>query len=172
MNNIIQFPTTLTLTTTNNPQKKRLIHQTFNRAYSGPVDTEAASHCINYPIFTYCIGIIDKMEVGYLVTRLHLQSAIKPKCHSFKYCELAVVKEKYRSNGALKKMLKMAIIEHGIKGIELTKVRAEEYRNYYASLGFTQWINLKSGLVIVANPSVLKNTNATQKAPVTMPLAA
>jgi hypothetical protein len=172
MNNIIQFPTTLTLTTTNNPQKKRLIHQTFNRAYSGPVDTEAASHCINNPIFTYCIGIIDKMEVGYLVNRFHFQSGIKPKCHSFKYCELAVVKEKYRSNGALKKMLEIAIIEHRIKGIKLDKERAEKYRNYYASLGFTQWITHESGLVIVANPSVLKNTNATQKAPVTMPLAA
>tara|TARA_B110001469_G_C9295640_1_gene161554 strand:+ start:87 stop:476 length:390 start_codon:yes stop_codon:yes gene_type:complete len=129
MSKIINFPTTLTLTTTNDAQKKRLIHQTFNRAYSGFVDTEAASHCINNPIFTYCIGIIDKMEVGYLVNRFHFQSGIKPKCHSFKYCELAVVKEKYRSNGALKKMLEIAIIEHRIKGIKLDKERAEKYRN-------------------------------------------
>lgn len=177
MNNIINFPTTLTLTATNNPQKKRYIHKEFARSYTGPFNKKVnVSALVTNPSMKFCIGSLGNKEAGYLVNNDFVSS--DSSVESFSYCELAVVKKKYRSNGVLKDMLNASIKEHDIKGIELTESRAVELQGYYKQFGFTFWIYIAERLVILVNPSVVKNHRSKQllpshlAAPVTMHLAA
>ncbi len=117
----------------------------FNRGYSEKVRNANAYELSQNAIFL--LAYDGNKELGYLRMTRHTEFAAYGASENIYCVSEAYVKHAYRNNGVLREMLKHVIKNYNVKMIYLDVERAEMYRGYYASLGFTvgvltQYINL------------------------------
>jgi len=117
----------------------------FNRGYSGKVRNATAYELSKNAIFL--LAYEGSKELGYIRLIRHAEFAAYGASENIYCVGEAYVKHAYRNNGVLREMLKHVIKHYNVKMIYLEIERAEQYEDYYRSLGFTvgvltQYINL------------------------------